>query len=554
MEGSGSPQFLSRRQLLVAGAASLSLAATGATPSPSGAQLPAAPALEPATDSPIAERSLRDLAAALASGAITSRELVHLYRERIERLDHQGPELHALLELNPDAERQADALDAERAAGKVRGPLHGLPILLKDNIAADGMETTAGSLALLGTRPRDAAIVARLRAAGAVLLGKTNLSEWANFRSTHSSSGWSGRGGQCRNPYALDRSPSGSSSGSAVGVAASLAAAAVGTETDGSIVSPSASCGIVGIKPTVGLLSRSGIIPISHSQDTAGPMARTVADAALLLAALAGSDPTDAASRPTPAALRGNLESLFDAGALRGARIGVARKHYFGDSPAADHLIEGSLAALRDAGAVLIDPADLDTSGGLGESEMDVLLFEFKTDLNRYLSELGPQARVKSLADLIAWNEKHAREEMPFFGQELFVRAEACGPLTETRYQKALAQCRKIVRTEGLDATFRKHRLDALVAPTSGPAWLIDLVNGDSGVGGSSTPAAVAGYPSITVPAGFVAGLPIGLSFMGLPMSEPALIRFAYAFEQNTRARRPPQYRPTVGLSPAAAG
>jgi amidase len=539
---------LTRRHLLGAGAAmgalvvTPGLAVAGAPADPPAVGGAAAGGV-PGTDL-VTEVGLRSLQSALGSGSVTSRDLVNAYLARIAALDRQGSSLHAVLEINPEALAQAEAMDAERRSKGSRGPLHGIPILLKDNIAtADGMATTAGSLALLGTRvPRDAALVAALRRAGAILLGKTNLSEWANFRSSHSSSGWSGRGGQCRNPYALDRSPSGSSSGSAAAVAASFAAVAVGTETDGSIVSPSSACALVGIKPTVGLVSRAGVVPISHTQDTAGPMARSVEDAALLLAAMAGEDPADSATHQTAGRFPADPSPLFEAGALRGARIGVARAHFFGDSPATDLVIEAALAAMREAGAVIVDPADLATAGKLGGPEMEVLLFEFKADLNRYLADLGPQAPVHSLAELIAWNEQHTREEMPYFGQELLVRAQAKGALTSASYRRALAKCRRLSRTEGLDATFARHRLDALVAPTSGPAWLIDHINGDGGVGGSSTPAAVAGYPSITVPAGQVGGLPVGISFMGLAFADAKLIRLAFAFEHLTAARRPPSY------------
>jgi amidase len=496
------------------------------------------------------ELSIAELQAGLASGRWTARSLAEAYLARIEALDRQGPALRAVLEVNPEALAAADALDAERKAKGGRGPLHGIPILLKDNIAtADRMQTTAGSLALAGSKvPRDAFIVARLRSAGAVLLGKTNLSEWANFRSSHSSSGWSGRGGQCRNPYVLDRTPSGSSSGSGTAAAANLAAAAVGSETDGSIVSPAAAASLVGIKPTVGLLSRAGIVPISHTQDTAGPMTRTVADAAALLGAMTGVDERDEATRASHGKALTDYTKFLDANGLKGARIGVARKRYTGYSPATDRLFEAALDIMKRQGAVIVDPADIATAADLGKPEFTVLLYEFKADLNRYFSELGPEAPVHTLAEAIAFNTAHRAEEMPYFGQEIFEQAQAKGPLTEKAYRGALAKCRRLSRQQGIDATLAKHKLDAIVAPTQGPVWLIDLVNGDSEGGGSSTPAAVAGYPSITVPAGTFAGLPVGLSFIGAAWSEPALIRLAYAYEQATKHRRPPRFLPSADL------
>ncbi|HZF09981.1 MAG TPA: amidase, partial [Thermoanaerobaculia bacterium] len=483
----------------------------------------------------------------------TARSLVEAYQARIEALDKKGPTLRFLLELNPDAPSIADALDAERKAKGARGPLHGIPILLKDNIAtADQMNTTAGSLALVGAKaPRDSGVAERLRAAGAVLLGKTNLSEWANFRSTHSSSGWSGRGGQCRNPYALDRTPSGSSSGSGAGTAANFAAAALGSETDGSIVSPSAANSLVGIKPTLGLVSRAGIIPIAHSQDTAGPMARCVADAAILLGALTGVDDRDPASRESRGKALTDYTKFLDPQGLKGARIGVARKKLFGYSPATDRVIEAALQVLKQQGAVLVDPANIETVGQFDDSEILVLLYEFKADLNQYLAGLGPEAPIHSLKDAIDWNEKNRDREMPYFGQELLLQAEQKGPLTSAEYVKALAKDHELSRAKGIDATLAKHKLDAIVAPTQGPPWLIDLVNGDSGGGSSSTPAAVAGYPSITVPAGYASGLPIGLSWIGPAWSEGKLIQYAYAFEQATKARRPPRFRASAELAGA---
>ncbi len=487
----------------------------------------------------LAERSIIELQAAMRDGSLTSRALVESYQKRIGELDR---DLHALLELNPDALRIADALDAERKTKGARGPLHGIPILLKDNIAtADRMETAAGSLALVNARPpRDAFLAQRLRAAGAVLLGKTNMSEWANFRSTHASSGWSGRGGQCRNPYALDRSPSGSSSGSAVATATNMCAAAIGSETNGSIVSPAAACSLVGIKPTVGLVSRSAIIPISRSQDTAGPLARTVTDAAILLGAIAGADTADPATRASGARRIPDYTAGLDADGLRGMRIGVPREKYYGYSPATDAIAARALDVMRERGAIVVDPVPIGKMGDLEGVEHEVLLYEFKAGINEYLATLGPNAQIRTLRDLISYNDAHAASEMPYFGQELFVEAERRGPLTDRVYRDALARGRLHTRARGIDRVMDAHRLDALVAPTSGPPSPIDLVNGDADGGGSSSPAAVAGYPSITVPAGYVFGLPVGLSFFGRAWSEATLIRIAYGYEQASHARRAP--------------
>jgi amidase len=450
-----------------------------------------------------------------------------------------------VIEVNPDALGIADTLDAERRAKGPRGPLHGIPIVIKDNIdTADRMTTTAGSLALEGSiAARDAFLVERLRAAGAVLLGKTNLSEWANFRSGKSTSGWSARGGQVKNPYALDRNPCGSSSGTGVAVSANLAAVGVGTETDGSIVCPSGVNALVGIKPTVGLVSRSGIVPIAHSQDTAGPMARTVADAAALLGAMTGVDPRDEDTKRS-AGRTGDYSKALNRDALRGARIGVARKRFFGYSPPADRLVEAALEEMKARGAVIVDPADIPTADQVDGCEFDVLLYEFKADLNAYLSALPPSARVHSLKEVIAFNEAHKEREMPYFGQEIMVMAESKGPLTSPEYRKALTTCRTLARTRGLDATLDKFKLDAIVAPTGSPAWLIDHVNGDHFLGASSTLPAVAGYPNITVPVGEVLGLPVGMSFMGRAWSEAKLIGLAYAYEQATTKRRPPTFVP----------
>jgi amidase len=497
------------------------------------------------------ERSITELQRAMAGGELTSHALVQQCLDRIESLDKRGPMLRAVIENNPDALAIADALDAERKGGRVRGPLHGIPVLVKDNIdTADRMTTTAGSLALEGSRPaRDAHVVERLRAAGAIILGKTNLSEWANFRSTHSSSGWSGRGGQARNPYALDRTPSGSSSGSAIAVAAAYAPVAVGTETDGSVTSPSAACSLVGMKPTIGLVSRSGIIPIAHSQDTAGPMTRSVADLAVLLGAMIGADSRDTATRASKVAPNTDYTRFLDANGLEGARIGVARKHYTGYSTHADAAFAEAITAMKDRGATIVDPADIATAGQFDDAEYEVLLYEFKADLESYLRGLPAGARARTLDDLIAFDRAHAAEEMPYFGQEIFEQAAKKGPLTSDGYRKALARCRDLARTKGLDATFATHKLDALVAPTQGPPALIDLVNGDPGGGGSSTsPCAVAGYPAITVPMGYAFGLPLGLTFMGLAWTEPKLVRYAYAYEQATKVRRPPRFLATAAL------
>lgn len=504
------------------------------------------------------EVTIAGLRERLDEGRCTAVDLVRRYRERIEALDRNGPALRSVLELNPDAEEIAAALDAERRAGRTRGPLHGIPILIKDNIdTADRMLTTAGSLALTGSRPaRDAGVVEKLRAAGAVLLGKTNLSEWANIRSTRSTSGWSGRGGQTRNPYVITRNPCGSSSGSAVAVSANLCAVALGTETDGSIVCPAHANGVVGVKPTVGLTSRAGVVPIAHSQDTVGPHARTVHDAAILLGAIAGGDPRDPATAEAEEGGTADYARFLDPDGLRGARVGVARQGFFGYSPHADQIVEGALEVMRSLGAVVVDPADLPTVGEIFASpaELTVLLYELKADLDAYLASRksdprspgGPAAG--SLAEVIAFNEAHRREEMPFFGQELFLEAQAKGPLTDPEYLEALATCRRLGGTDGLDAVLGEHRLDAIVAPTGGPAWPIDLVNGDHFLGASSSPAAIAGYPLVTVPAGYAFGLPVGLTFMGRAWSEPVLLRLAFAFEQATRTRRPPRYLREVEL------
>jgi amidase len=496
---------------------------------------------------PVEELTLADIAAAYADGRLTSRRLTQIYLDRIAALDHRGPGLHAVLETNPRALDIASELDHERQAHGPRGPLHGVPILIKDNVETeDRMMTTAGSLALDGWySPKDAPLVARLRAAGAVILGKTNLSEWANFRSSHSCSGWSGRGGQTRNPYALDRTPSGSSSGSAVAVSASLCAVAVGTETDGSIVSPASINGIVGLKPTVGLVSRSGIVPISHSQDTAGPMARSVRDAAVLLGIMAGPDTADPASVVVGERFESDYARFADPDGLRGARLGIARR-FFADNGPLNGFLDNCIAAMKGAGATVVDPADLPMHGAAAAAEQEVLLYEFKADLNAFLARLPAEFPVRSLADLIRFNDAHPAQEMPLFDQELLRQAQAKGTLDEAAYQDARATCLTATRGGGIDAVLCEHHLDAIVTLTSGPAWLIDPVNGDSDTGGCSTPAAVAGYPHITVPAGLYRGLPVGLSFFGTAFSEPTLIKLAAGYEHAARARATPRYLPGI--------
>ncbi len=499
--------------------------------------------------SQLEEATIVDLQAAMVSGQITAQRLVEMYLERIRALDKSGPSLNALLEINPDALEIARALDQERLSEGPRGLLHGIPLLLKDNIAtADKMETTAGSLALLGSRPpQDAFVVSRLREAGAVILGKTNLSEWANFRSTASSSGWSSRGGQGRNPYVLDRTPCGSSSGSATAVAANLAVAALGTETDGSILCPASANGIVGIKPTVGLTSRAGVIPIAHSQDTTGPFGRTVADAAALLGALTGVDPRDPATQASMGKFHTDYTQFLDRDSLRGARIGIARQVYFGYSDKADAIANSAIEQMRKLGAIIIDPADIPTAGEIStsKSEDTVLLFEFKADLNAYLAELV-DSPVRTLADIIAFNNAHAEEELKYFGQELFLKAQETTSLDDPAYLAALEGNHRLSRQEGIDAIMDEYQLDALVMPTVSPPWCIDLVDGDHYLGSSSQPAALAGYPAISVPAGYTFELPVSITFMGRAFSEPTLIKLAYAFEQGTMARRAPRYLSTT--------
>jgi len=498
------------------------------------------------------EATITELQRRMTSGEISAQSLTQAYLARIQEIDSRtaksGPRLNAVIEVNPDALGIAADLDKERKAKGQRGPLHGIPVLIKDNIdTADRMQTTAGSLALVGSKPaQDSGVARKLREAGAVILGKTNLSEWANIRSSHSTSGWSGRGGQTHNPYALDRNPCGSSSGSGAAVSANLCTVAVGTETDGSIVCPSSANGIVGIKPTLGLISRAGIIPIAHSQDTSGPMARTVRDAAILLGALAGSDPRDPATADANAKLQKDYTQFLDPNGLKGARIGVARK-YFGFSDSVDALMNRLIDEMKSAGAQIVDPADLESFGKFDDTELLVLMYELKADLNAYLAS-RPNAGVHTLADIIAFNEKNKEKEMPYFGQDLFLKAQEKGPLTDKEYVAALAANHKLSREGGIDGVMDKFHLDAIVAPTGGPAWLTDLVDGDHSGGGSSNGAAVAGYPNINVPAGFIFGLPLGISFFGRAWSEPTLLKIAYGFEQLVKARRAPQFLEKVTI------
>jgi len=484
----------------------------------------------------------------MAANKLTSHSLTSQYLARINSIDKAGPRINAIIEINPEALKIAREMDRERLARRVRGPLHGIPVLLKDNIAtADRMSTTAGSLALAGVRAaKDSHVAAQLRAAGAVIIGKTNLSEWANMRSTHSVSGWSARGGLTRNPYSLDRNCSGSSSGSGAAIAAGLATLAVGTETDGSIVSPASICGLVGIKPTIGLVSRSGIIPIAHSQDTAGPMARNVADAAFMLSVMAGADANDPITQDGAGKVSDYAKAL-DKNALQGKRLGIAR-NFFGGSDAIDAEMEKALAALKSLGAELID-VKVPNTEKYGDSETEVLLYEFKSDLAAYLKNYAPDAQVKNMADLIAFNKRNAQLELPYFGQEYLERSEAKEGLDSQAYIEALANNRRYSREEGIDQVLKEHRLDALIAPTDGPAWLTDFINGDHYGRSFSSPAAVAGYPHVTVPAGHVQGLPVGLSFVGTAFSEASLIGMAYAYEQATMARRAPQFRASVSLA-----
>lgn len=543
---------LSRRGFLHLGAAAAVAGAVGGVPAlawTERAEAQSAAARVPAFE--LEEATVQQLQDGMRAGRYTARSLAEAYLGRIGEIDRAGPTLRSVIETNPDALAIADAMDAERRSGRVRGPLHGIPVLIKDNVdTGDKMMTTAGSFALDGqAAPRDAFIAERLRAAGAVIIGKTNLSEWANFRSTRSSSGWSGRGGQVLNPYALDRSPCGSSSGSGAAIAANLAAVAVGTETDGSIVCPSAHNSVVGIKPTLGLVSRSGIVPISHSQDTAGPMARTVADAAALLSVLAGADPRDSATATSRGRAQPDYTRFLDPAGLRGARIGVAREKLFGYDPHADRVIEDAIVAMRQLGATIVDPANIPHLGQYDGDEFTVLLYDFKADLNAYLATRGATSRVRTLADVIAFNEREKAREMPFFGQEIMHMAQEKGPLSDRAYIAARSKCVRMAGREGIDAVMAQHRLDAIVAPTSSISWPIDVLLGDHGLGGSSTAAAVAGYPNITVPAGYAFGLPVGIMFTGRAWSEPTLIKLAFAFEQGTKHRKPPRFLPTADFT-----
>jgi amidase len=496
------------------------------------------------------EVTIDDLQAGMKSGKYTSRSVTEKYLQRIEEIDKQGPAVNSVIEINPDALQIADSLDRERKEKGARGPLHGIPILIKDNIdTADKMMTTAGSLALVGAPkpPKDSFVAQKLRQAGAVILGKTNLSEWANIRSNHSTSGWSGRGGLTRNPYVLDRNPCGSSSGTGAGVSANLAAGGIGTETDGSIVCPSSANGLAGIKPTVGLVSRAGIIPISHSQDGAGPICRTLRDAAILLGALTAVDPDDAYTSDSQGKSYTDYVQFLDANGLKGARIGVARK-YFGFSDGVDGIMAEAIDVMKRQGATIVDPADIETFGKFDDTETLVLQYELKADMEKYLAQLGPACPVKNLADLIEFNNKNAQKEMPYFGQDMFLKSQEKGPLTSREYIDALEKNHRLARIEGIDALMDKNQLDAIIAPTGGPAWVTDLVNGDHFGGGSSNAAAVAGYPNINVTAGWMFGLPVGISFFGRAWSEPKLLKIAYAFEQATQVRKAPKFLPTLKL------
>jgi amidase len=552
MSDSLSPQDNSRRNFVRAGVTAGLAAAVYPALGSARVVDPAPTANHHVKDFEFDEITIDDLQKAFQSGQHTSLSVTGKYLARIGVIDKSGPMLNSVIELNPEALDIAEALDQERKSKGPRGPLHGIPVLIKDNIdTGDHMNTTAGSLALLGSRaPKDAFVAAQLRKGGAVILGKTNLSEWANIRSSHSTSGWSGRGGLTRNPYALDRNPCGSSSGTGAAVSANLCVAGVGTETDGSVVCPSSANGLAGLKPTVGLISRSGIIPISHSQDTAGPMARTVRDVAILLGAMAGSDADDAATAVLNSDTQGKLypdyTKFLDPGGLKNARLGVVRK-YFGFNDAVDQLMNSLLGEMKQAGAEIVDPADIPTIGKFDESELSVLLYELKADLAAYLARRG-NTTVKNLKDVIEFNERNRDREMPYFGQDLFVKSEQKGPLSSKEYLDALALNHQLSRTEGIDFIMDKFKLDALVAPTAGPAWVTDLINGDHAAGGSSSAPAVAGYPNINVTAGYLWGLPVGISFFGRAWSEPTLLRIAYAFEQLTKARQKPRFLPAIDM------
>jgi len=536
---------MNRRSFIAASIAVGSIGAWGCSASRKDNATPPGTANIPPFE--LEETTVAALQDGMKSGRYTARSITELYLRRIAAIDKQGPALHSIIELNPDALQIADALDAERKVKGPRGWLHGIPVLLKDNIdTADKMTTTAGSLALEGSiPPQDSTIAKRLRESGAIILGKANLSEWANIRSLQSSSGWSARGGQCKNPYVLDRNPCGSSSGSAAATSANLTVLSLGTETDGSIVCPSGICGIVGIKPTVGLISRAGIIPISHNQDTAGPMCRTVTDAAILLSALAGVDARDSATTRSQGNSRTDYTAFLDANGLKGMRIGVSRSH-FAFNPYLDKLMEGAIDVLKRGGADIVDPANVDSMKNIDDVELMVLLYDLKADLNAYLASLGPKAPVKMLKEIIEFNQKHADKELQYFSQDLFMQAEEKGPLTDAAYLDAVQKIQQLAREQGIDLVMTKNRLDALIAPTNTPAWVTDHLNGDRFSGGSSTPAAVAGYPSITVPCGYAGGMPVGISFFGRAWSEPTLIKIAFAYEQATRQRRAPKFLTTL--------
>ena len=495
------------------------------------------------------EYSITEIQALMENGVFSAKKLTKMFLARIHEIDKQGPKLNSVIEINPEALKIAENLDKERKNNKIRGSLHGIPVIIKDNInTADKMQTTAGSLAFEGhIASEDAFIVKKLRDAGAIILAKANLSEWANFRSTRSTSGWSSRGGQTLNPYALNRNPCGSSSGSAVAVASNLCTVAIGTETDGSVICPSQTNSIVGIKPTIGLVSRTGIIPISHNQDTAGSMARTVQDAALLLNVMVGIDPNDSSTTKHNKNIPLDYTKFLDPKGLVGTRIGVAR-NYFDKSDLIDKIIEGAVEKMKELGAEIIDPVEIKTINDLGDPEFQVLLFDFKHDLNEYIAEYGPINSLKNIADIINFNNEHQEKILPYFGQELFTMANEKGPITSDEYKEALEKCHRLARDEGIDAVLNEHKLDAIVAPSGGAAWLIDYINGDHGTVGSSSAAAVAGYPNITIPAGYVYGLPVGISFFSGAFEEPKLLKIAYAFEQATKIRRPPIFLPKVEL------